>query len=143
MAGRRRRPRRIHPRVQPRTPPGALPGTLVVDPRAPRPTIRVLAYGPDDYTERSITDLDEVPGLLERWPVVWVCVEGLGDAHTIEHVGRIFGFHELALEDVANTLQRARSTITANTSSWKAESSASTSEFTRSRSAFFSAATTW
>ena len=30
-----------------RTPPGAPPGTLLPDPKAPPPVIRVIAYGPD------------------------------------------------------------------------------------------------
>jgi len=108
MHEKHRRRRRSHPRVRLRTPPGAVPGTLAVDAHAPRPAIRVLAYGKDDFLEQEIGDLEQVREFLGRWPVTWVSVEGLGDAAVIAGIGRLFNFHALALEDVANTLQRAK-----------------------------------
>ncbi len=108
MHEKHRRRRRSHPRVRPRTPPGAVPGTLAVDAHAPRPEIRVLAYREDDYREQKIDDVEQVREFLGRWPVTWVSIEGLGDAAVIAATGRLFNFHALALEDVANTLQRAK-----------------------------------
>jgi len=108
MAEKRRRKRRIHPRFRRRTPPGAVPGTVVADPQAPRPVICALAYGPDDFAEHQINHPGQVRGLIGRWPVIWVCVEGLGDAATVAEIGEIFGLHALALEDVVNTHQRAK-----------------------------------
>ena len=40
--------------------------------------------------------------------VIWVNVEGLGDAETIERLGAFFGLHPLALEDVVNAHQQAK-----------------------------------
>jgi len=108
MADKRRRKRRIHPRVRRRTPPGAVPGSVVADPQAPRPVIHALAYGPDDFVEQDIQHPGQLRGLLGRWPVIWVCVEGLGDTATVAEIGEIFGLHALALEDVVNTHQRAK-----------------------------------
>jgi len=91
-----------------RTPPGTPPGTLIVDPEAPPPTIRILAYGPQDVIEQEVTNPRQVRDFLGKWPVTWVNVEGLGNADTISQLGEIFGLHRLALEDVINVHQRAK-----------------------------------
>lgn len=91
-----------------RTPPGAPPGTLLADPDSPRPVMRVLAYGSDDAVERSIDHPKQVLDFLDRWPVVWIDVEGLGDAEIIRALGELLGLHRLALEDVLNVHQRSK-----------------------------------
>jgi magnesium transporter len=88
--------------------PGTPPGVLVADPEAPKPVIRVLAYGPDAVDERQLAGPDEVAALLGKRPVTWVQVAGLGDAAVLEKLGAIFHLHRLALEDVLNTQQRAK-----------------------------------
>lgn len=109
MAGRSKRTRRQRPAAfRRRTEPGAPPGTLVPDPNAPQAQIQVLAYGPDAYEERPLPDLKEVPALLERWPVTWINVEGVGDAATVEALGKVLHLHRLALEDVVHVHQRAK-----------------------------------
>ncbi len=95
-------------RFRRRTPPGATPGTVAVDPEASRPVVRVISYGPDDLQEQQLDDLRRLPDLLDRRPVTWVDVQGLGDAETIHRLGEIFRLHPLALEDVVNTHQRAK-----------------------------------
>jgi magnesium transporter len=91
-----------------RPPPGSSPGTLVVDPDAPKPVIRVMAYGPGEIVERQIRDIEEVRAILGRLPVTWVNIDGLGDLNTIRRVGEIFGLHRLALEDVNTSQQRPK-----------------------------------
>jgi magnesium transporter len=98
------RPRRQHLRP----PPGSAPGTLNIDPAAPRPVIKVMAYGPDGLVEMNGVELSALPELLSKWPVTWVNVDGLGDAETIHRLGDIFGLHKLALEDVVSVHQRAK-----------------------------------
>ena len=96
---------------QRRTPPGAAPGTLVIDPAAPQPVVRVLAYGVDVCQEGKLEgkkDLDRLPQIVKEHAVTWVDVEGLGDVETLRTLGKIFGLHELALEDVLNSHQRAK-----------------------------------
>jgi magnesium transporter len=88
--------------------PGTAPGTVSVHPDAPRPKIRVIAYGPAELADERIDDLGEIPTFLDRWPVTWVNVDGLGDVATLERLGELFGLHRLALEDVANVHQRAK-----------------------------------
>ncbi len=102
----RKKPHRVV--MKKRVPRGAPPGTLVADPRAPKPVLRAMAYGPDGLRELEHADLDSIAGLRGEWPVLWVSVEGLGDAGVVEAVGGLFGLHHLALEDVLSTHQRAK-----------------------------------
>lgn len=91
-----------------RTKPGARPGTIVADPLAPRPEIRVIGYGPDAVFEQDVAGVEELRPYLNRETVTWINVNGLGDAETIHELGVMFGIHRLALEDIANVHQRAK-----------------------------------
>ena len=91
-----------------RPPPGSAPGTLVADPDALKPVIRVIAYGPKDLEETTIEDPEELREIVGRLPVTWVNVDGLGDPALISRLGEIFGLHRLALEDVVHLRQRPR-----------------------------------
>jgi magnesium transporter len=100
--------KRWRPRIRPRSAPGAAPGTIVIDPEAPAPTIQVIACGADDIVEDTIEDPRAIGDYLEKWPVTWVNVDGLGDASVIQTIGEIFNLHALALEDVVNANQRPK-----------------------------------
>jgi magnesium transporter len=91
-----------------RTPPGSTPGSLVSDPEAPFPEIRVMAWSEEDFFEKSGVSLKELEDLLGRWPMTWVNVDGLGDAETLRKLGDLFDVHKLALEDVVHVHQRAK-----------------------------------
>jgi magnesium transporter len=98
---------RSRPRRRRRAPPGTAPGTLIGEPGAAPPKIRLIAYGPDRVEEREIVKLDELRQLGD-YPVAWVNVDGLGDVETIARLGEIFSLHPLALEDAVNVHQRAK-----------------------------------
>jgi len=91
--------------------PGTPPGTLHPPPEASPSEVSVLAFGPAGHEEVRLparADLTRLPALLEKWPVTWVNVEGLGDAEVLAELGRIFNLHHLALEDVLHPHQRAK-----------------------------------
>ncbi|MEW6746629.1 MAG: magnesium/cobalt transporter CorA [Planctomycetota bacterium] len=90
------------------TPPGSSPGTIVVDSKAHPPLIHLIAYGPHEMIEMDLGRPEESVSFLQRFPVTWINVDGLGDAETIRKFGELFGLHRLALEDVANLHQRAK-----------------------------------
>lgn len=92
-----------------RTLPGAPPGILVPDVEAGPSDIRVLAYGPDGHVEEPLRRIDEIPKYLSGWPVTWINVDGVGDTTVVSQIGKFFGFHPLALEDVVHVHQRAKS----------------------------------
>jgi magnesium transporter len=89
-------------------PPGTPPGTVIVHPEAASPTIRILAYGPAEVLEENVADGRRVRDFLDKQPVTWVDVEGLGDASTIHTLGEMFGVHRLALEDIVTMHQRPK-----------------------------------
>jgi magnesium transporter len=105
MPKRRRQGKRS--RQRPITP-GAAPGTLTIDPEAPKPVIRVIAYGPDEVTEQLVTQPAELAAYMDAWPVTWINVDGLGDEETLRTLGEHFGLHRLALEDVVSLGQRPK-----------------------------------
>ncbi len=88
--------------------PGMTPGTLEIDPSWPKPVIQVIAYGPDQYIEKQIDDVRELDGLIGKYQVLWVNVDGLGDESTIRYLGQLFKLHPLALEDVTSLRQRSK-----------------------------------
>ncbi len=92
--------------------PGLAPGTLTVDPAAPKPVIKIFGFGPetdaDKVDEKVVEDPEEIRGVMDKWPIVWVDVVGLGDLETIRRLGEIFNLHRLALEDVINVNQRPK-----------------------------------
>jgi magnesium transporter len=98
----------LRKRLTRRAKPGTAPGTLNVDPESPRPDMNVIAYGPGGLVEQRITSPDELQGILEKWPVCWLNVDGLGDARTLEELAQIFAIHPLAMEDVVNVHQRSK-----------------------------------
>ncbi len=99
-------PRLLRPRRQ--SPPGAPPGTIAPPASLPKPTLSIIAYGANSFEERGSISLDELEELRGTAPVLWVNVEGVGDAKTIARIGEIFGLHPLALEDAVNVHQRAK-----------------------------------
>ncbi len=86
----------------------APPGSVVTDPEAPRTAMRVYCFGPDSAEETEVRDIANLPGLVGKCPVLWIQVEGLGDADTIRELGRLFELHDLALEDVVSGYQRPK-----------------------------------
>jgi magnesium transporter len=101
----RRRRRKAFAR---RTPPGTAPGTLAPDPDAPPTEVDVIAYGRDGFEEHKGPDLSRITLLRQKYPVVWVNVDGLRDVKFIEQLGNLFGLHSLAMEDVLHVHQRAK-----------------------------------
>ncbi|MEW5930341.1 MAG: magnesium/cobalt transporter CorA [Gemmatimonadota bacterium] len=97
------RRRRAH-----RPPPGSSPGTLVTHPDAPVPAVTAVGYGPDGFHEWTVEDPASLAEARGRWPVLWVNVDGVGHAPTLEALGAAFGLHRLALEDVTDVPQRPK-----------------------------------
>lgn len=91
-----------------RTAPGSAPGTLVSDPNAPRPKIRLMSFGPGHFAEDEIIGVESLPGRIGKDGINWIDISGLGDAGIITRLGEMFGLHRLALEDVLHVHQRPK-----------------------------------
>lgn len=84
------------------------PGTITVAADAVPTTLTVIAFGPDGHVERTVESVDEIDAVAAEWPVVWVNVDGLGDAATLRRLAERFGIHPLAMEDATDVSQRAK-----------------------------------
>jgi magnesium transporter len=91
-------------------PPGTSPGTLLQYERlVPVPLSIVLTdYTDRDYIEQVLDSPEECTHYLERDTVTWIHVQGDAEPDTMRQLGRLFGLHHLALEDVINTGQRPK-----------------------------------
>jgi len=89
-------------------PAGAQPGTLVINSHAPKPEIRVLEYSADTLAEWQADDPRQLEQCLREGSIAWVDVQGLGDEAILRAIGKVFGLHPLALEDVVNVPQRPK-----------------------------------
>ena len=95
-------------RARRRSKPGTAPGIIQVDAEAPVPEVTVMAWGPDQFEEASAPTIGAIQALRERYPVVWVNVDGLGKVSTLEALQQAFALHPLAMEDVVNLHQRSK-----------------------------------
>jgi magnesium transporter len=76
------------------------------------PVVHVMAYGPDGFIEKDITDLSELIVYFANWPVTWVnvdpVVQGPQARLVIEKFAKIFSLHELVVDDIVNVHQRSK-----------------------------------
>ncbi|MCX8570210.1 MULTISPECIES: magnesium/cobalt transporter CorA [Hyphomicrobiales] len=87
---------------------GASPGTLIADPAARQSALNLTLISPEACEFVDNASLDDVAAACEQWPLIWLDCVGLANVGLIEDIGRIFGLHTLALEDVVNTGQRPK-----------------------------------
>ena len=87
---------------------GTAPGTLIIDPNAPFPKVRVVGYSDRKIQIEEDLDLYTLGDFMEAWPKVWIHVAGLGDEVTLVKLSNALRLHQLAMEDVVNLEQRAK-----------------------------------
>ncbi len=106
--GRQMKTKRARVKSARRLPPGSRPGQITAAHAAGRPTVAIMAYGPDGMQVQTGADLKGIQDLRTKFPVVWIDVVEFGDADFIATLGDAFGLHRLALEDAVNTHQRPK-----------------------------------
>lgn len=89
-------------------PPGTPPGTLITEEVTENIRIHLIDYTPQEFVERDIENPQECHPYLESDSITWVHVQGIVRAETVRELGKLFGLHPLALEDVVNTGQRPK-----------------------------------
>ena len=103
MASRKHRRRRR--RLSHRDPATAAAGRQA----ASQPTIlRLIGCDGETTHESTVAALQELTIAREKWPVVWLDVDGFGDAAAIRTVGELFEIGELALEDAVTPDERPK-----------------------------------
>ncbi len=89
--------------------PGTAPGTLrALEKRTDQVRVTVIDYGPEHLEEKTVTRVEDLFRYRDSPTVTWINIEGLHDVALIEALGKHFGFHALALEDVLNCGQRPK-----------------------------------
>ncbi len=89
--------------------PGTPPGTLrPADAESGPSRVVVTSYTADETTVGEIADPAAIGALRGDGRVHWVHVIGLADVAWVEHLGKVFQLHPLALEDVLTLGQRPK-----------------------------------
>ena len=91
-------------------PPGTSPGTLHQDDKTRNATFKIILtdYTDTEFTEQELTSPEECRLYLQRETLTWIHVQGEAEPDTMRQLGKLFGLHHLALEDVINTGQRPK-----------------------------------
>lgn len=84
------------------------PGSAAEPAAALGPSMEVTAYNQDDLVVAKIENLVDVRPLLEKFAVTWLNIDGPATAEVLAEIGKLFGLHHLALEDVARGNQRVK-----------------------------------
>ncbi len=98
---------RFHKRYHP---PGTAPGTLQPSEalRGVPLKISLVDYTESDFQELVLVEPEECRQYLARDSMTWIHVQGDAEADTLRQLGKLFGLHHLALEDVINSGQRPK-----------------------------------
>jgi magnesium transporter len=89
---------------------GLPPGSLVYvgEDRAHRTRIALMDFDEARLTERQVARVDECLEFKDGTSVTWINVDEVHEPGVLERFGRVFGFHNLMLEDILNTDQRPK-----------------------------------
>jgi magnesium transporter len=91
--------------------PGAAPATLRAAPDASAAVvIKLMEYDRDGCNERIVDSVAALPDCRSNddGKIRWIEFNGLGDVEALKALGKKFGLHPLALEDVLNVGQRPK-----------------------------------
>jgi len=70
--------------------------------------ITVIDYCEDSFEEKEVLKPEDLEPFKASPTVTWIDICGIHDVSLLEHVGKIFGIHPLALEDILATDQRPK-----------------------------------
>lgn len=87
-------------------PPGAL--VLVGDQKEERVTIELIDYSEDVASETEVIDVGFLEESLHTSTVSWVNINGIHNTEAIDAIGKVYGIHNLVLEDILNTDHRPK-----------------------------------
>lgn len=84
---------------------GLPPGALIhIGNQSTEPvTIELLDYSEGGSKVAEISDVAELKNFVNTDTVSWVNVNGIHDTKLVSEIGKIYGIHDLVLEDILNT----------------------------------------
>lgn len=72
------------------------------------PRIIVVDYSKESFAENDNATIDEALQYISTPEITWINIQGIHDTNMIDSIGKRFGMHALAMEDILNTTQRAK-----------------------------------
>jgi magnesium transporter len=89
---------------------GTMPGSLIFigNQKMEKPEIHMMLYNRENFTEKELANIDEIPLTVPADSVLWINIYGLQDTLLIEKAGEHFSLGSLELEDILNTDQRPK-----------------------------------
>ncbi|MBV6622298.1 MAG: magnesium/cobalt transporter CorA [Rivularia sp. (in: Bacteria)] len=88
--------------------PGTIPGTLNEDKDAPATRVSLIDYNQNKVIPKRITYPENCARYIDTESVSWVDVQGLGNTHILQRIGKVFELHPLVLEDLVNVPERPK-----------------------------------
>lgn len=70
--------------------------------------IRVMDYSAGHLKEFQLNDMDTVSQYFHPESVTWFDIDGIHNPEIVSHIGKVFGIHVLALEDIMNSASRPK-----------------------------------
>ncbi|QDT38466.1 magnesium/cobalt transporter CorA [Stratiformator vulcanicus] len=95
-------------RFRRRSQPGSMPGTIAPPEDALPSKMRLIVFDQESFIEEFITDVSQIEQYRTPGRICWLDVDGYGEVETLLKLGKMFGLHDLALEDVVNAHQRPK-----------------------------------
>lgn len=87
-------------------PPGAL--VLIGNQREEPVTIELIDYSEEQAEEKEVANVEDLKESLQTSTVSWVNINGIHNTDAIEAIGKVYGIHNLVLEDILNTDHRPK-----------------------------------
>jgi magnesium transporter len=89
---------------------GQIPGSLILigKQKMEEPVIRLMEYNKDTIVEKELSSADEALACKNSPAISWINIYGIHDLELMKHLGEIFEFHPLIMEDILNTDQRPK-----------------------------------
>ncbi len=70
--------------------------------------IKVIQYNAESFETSTLADVSDLRRFASDSKITWVNVDGIHDRELIDKIADTFGFHQLVLEDIVSTRQRAK-----------------------------------
>lgn len=62
-----------------------------------------MGYGPNGSDQVALNDISEIAAFSQKWPVVWIDIDGLGNVELAQSLATLYGLDRLVLEDIFDT----------------------------------------
>ncbi len=98
------------PKIRKKSLPGSRPGSFSTDKYA-KASIRLVRYSESHYLEKEVDSFEALQKDIHSEEMTWIDICGLNDHQLLRQLATKFDLHSLAIADVVDANQRAKSDI--------------------------------